>query len=243
VVNFFIQRCLSVTDRPVLFATVCRFAPAAADQQGWRRMNIQSQSTLAILATLMTPAIAQALISRYGNLTEMAKAQVEELQTIPGIGPRKAQQLQSAFELAQLLSREVALEQPVMDTPERVAALFREEAKVTNNEAFYAILLNTRFRLIKIAPISHGTLNSVAVDGRAVFRLAVAVNAFAVTLVHFHPSGSSTPSDADIRITRELIRAGQVLHIQVLDHLILGRATASNPKDFCSLREAGYFLD
>jgi len=101
-------------------------------------MNLQSQSTLVLLATLTTPAIAQALISRYGNLIEMAKAQVDELQTIPGIGPKKAQQLQSAFELAQLLSREVALEQPVMDTPERVAALFREEAKSANNEALYS---------------------------------------------------------------------------------------------------------
>ena len=100
----------------------------------------------------------------------MAKAQVEELQAIPGVGPKKAQQIQSAFELAQLLSREVALEQPIVDTPERVAALFREEAKVANNEAFYAILLNTRLRLIKIVLISNGTLNSVAVDGRAVFR-------------------------------------------------------------------------
>jgi DNA repair protein RadC len=95
-------------------------------------------STVNILATLTTVSIAQVLISRYGTLTEMAKAQVEELQTIPGIGPRKAQQIQSAFELAQLLSREVALEQPVMDTPERVAALFREEAKSANNEALYS---------------------------------------------------------------------------------------------------------
>jgi len=200
-------------------------------------------STVNILATLTTVSIAQVLISRYGTLTEMAKAQVEELQTIPGIGPRKAQQIQSAFELAQLLSREVALEQPIVDTPERVAALFREEAKVANNEAFYVILLNARLRLIKIVPISTGTLNSVAVDERAVFRQAVTANAFALTLVHFHPSGDPTPSCADIAITRDIVRAGSVLRIKVLDHLILGKTTTESPKDYFSLREGGYIYE
>jgi len=60
-------------------------------------------------------------------------------------------------------------------------------------------------------------------------------------LVHNHPSGDPTPSEADIKVTRDLIRAGQLLKIEVLDHVILGRATVDRPKDFSSLRELGYF--
>jgi len=201
-----------------------------------------SPSTLELLTTLTSASIAQILITRYGTLAELAKAPIEELQTVPGIGHRKAQQLQSAFELARSLSRELALEQPIMDSPERVASLFREEAKVATVEVLYALLLNTRLRLIKMVAISQGTLNSLLVDARGVFRQAVAANAASITLIHFHPSGDPTPSDADIRVTRDLIRAGQILKIPVMDHVVLGRATVERPQDYVSLREMGHFF-
>ncbi len=201
-----------------------------------------SLSTVDLLTTLTSPSIAQLLVSRYGTLTELAKAPVEELQSVPGLGPKKAQQLQSAFELARSLSRELALEQPIVDTPERVAALFREEAKVATVEVLYALLLNTRLRLMKMVAISQGTLDGVMADARSVFRLAVAANASKLMLIHFHPSGDATPSDADIRVTRDLVRAGQLLKIEVLDHIILGRATQEQPKDYVSLREMGYLF-
>jgi len=202
-----------------------------------------SPSTVDLLTTLTSVSIAQILISRYGTLAELAKAPVEELQTVPGIGPRKAQQLQSAFELARSLSRELALEQPIIDSPERVASLFREEAKVATVEVFYGLLLNIRLRLIKMVAISQGTLNSLLVDSRSVFRQAIAANAANITLVHFHPSGSPIPSDADIRTTRELVRAGQILKIQITDHVIIGRATTECPKDYFSFREGGYLYE
>ena len=70
---------------------------------------------------------------------------------------------------------------------------------------------------------------------------AIAANAAAIILLHNHPSGEPTPSEADIKVTRDLIRAGQLLKIEVLDHVILGRATQERPKDYMSLRELGYF--
>ena len=201
-----------------------------------------SPSTVDLLTSLTSTAIAQVLISRYGTLAELAQAPIEELQTVPGIGPKKARQLQASFELARSLSRELALEQPIMDTPERVASLFREEAKVATVEVLYALLLNTRLRLIKMVTISQGTLDGVMADARSVFRSAVAANASKLMLIHFHPSGDCTPSDADIRVTRDLIRAGQLLKIEVMDHVILGRATVERPQDYASLRELGYFF-
>jgi DNA repair protein RadC len=79
------------------------------------------------------------------------------------------------------------------------------------------------------------------VHPREVFRPAIAAGAAALVLVHNHPSGDPTPSEADIRVTRDLIRAGQLLKIEVLDHIILGRRTTERAKDYVSLRELGYF--
>ncbi|HMJ90339.1 MAG TPA: JAB domain-containing protein, partial [Candidatus Acidoferrum sp.] len=89
--------------------------------------------------------------------------------------------------------------------------------------------------------ISDGTLDTILVHPREVFRSAITANAAAIILVHNHPSGDPTPSEADIKVTRDLIRAGQLLKIDLLDHVILGRATEQRPKDWSSLRELGYF--
>jgi DNA repair protein RadC len=92
-----------------------------------------------------------------------------------------------------------------------------------------------------VEKISDGTLDTILVHPREVFRAAIAANAAGIVLVHNHPSGDPTPSDADIKVTRDLIRAGQLLKIEVVDHVIIGRATAERTKDYASLRELGYF--
>jgi len=92
-----------------------------------------------------------------------------------------------------------------------------------------------------VEPISQGTLDTILVHPREVFKSAIAANAAALVLVHNHPSGDPTPSEADIKVTRDLIRAGQLLKIEVLDHIIIGRATPERVKDYMSLRELGYF--
>ena len=101
--------------------------------------------------------------------------------------------------------------------------------------------LNTRRRLILVDKLSQGTLDSLLVHPRDVFRSAIASNAAAIVLAHNHPSGDPTPSESDIKVTRDLIRAGQLLKIEVLDHVIVGRATHERNKDYVSLRELGYF--
>ena len=73
------------------------------------------------------------------------------------------------------------------------------------------------------------------------FKSAIAAGASAIVLVHNHPSGDPTPSESDIKVTRDLIRAGQLLKIEVLDHVILGRPTQERARDYVSLRELGYF--
>jgi DNA repair protein RadC len=185
--------------------------------------------------------IGQQLVQKYGSLGALARASLDDLQTVKGIGRDKAVTLAAAFALARKMAKEIRQEAPVLDTPEAVANLMREDARLRNVETFQILLLNTRRRLIDVAKISDGTLDTILVHPREVFKPAIAANAAAIILLHNHPSGEATPSEADIKVTRDLIRAGQLLKIEVLDHIILGRATQERPKDYMSLRELGYF--
>ena len=185
--------------------------------------------------------IGKQLLHKYGSLGALAQASLEDLQTVKGIGRDKAVTLAAAFALARKMAKELRQDAPVLDTPEAVANLMREDTRLRNVETFQVLLLNTRRRLIDVAKIADGTLDTILVHPREVFKPAIAANAAAIILLHNHPSGEATPSEADIKVTRDLIRAGQLLKIEVLDHIILGRATQERPKDSSSLRELGYF--
>jgi DNA repair protein RadC len=126
------------------------------------------------------------------------------------------------------------------DTPDKAADYWR--LHLPNNpyfnpecECFTVLLLNTRRRVKGHQIIATGTHDTILVHPMSVFRLAVITSAAAIVLAHNHPSGDPTPSEADIKVTRDLIRAGQLLKIDVLDHIVMG-----SPKH-CSLRELGYF--
>jgi DNA repair protein RadC len=185
--------------------------------------------------------VGKQLIHRFGSLQGLAQASLTDLQTIKGIGRDKAVTLAAGFALARKMAEELRQEGPTLDTPERVAELLREANRNYEVEHFQAVLLNTRRKLIRVDHVSQGTLDTILVHPREVFKTAIAANAAAVVLVHNHPSGDPTPSEADIKVTRDLIRAGQLLKIDVLDHVIIGRATQERPKDYVSLRELGYF--
>jgi len=180
------------------------------------------------------------LLQKFGTLQALARASVEDLRTVKGIGRDKAVTLIAAFALARKMAEELQRESPVLDNPENVVRLLREKNLVKNVETLQALLLNTRRKLIRVEEIADGTLDTLLVHPRQVFKAAIAANAAAVVLAHNHPSGDPTPSEADIKVTRDLIRAGQLLKIDVLDHVILGRATPERPKDYASLRELGY---
>jgi DNA repair protein RadC len=185
--------------------------------------------------------IGRQLVQKFGSLRSLAQASHEELQELKGIGRDKAVTLVAAFTLARKMAEEMRGEAPILDTPEAVANLMRQDARLRNVETFQILLLNTRRRFIDVVKISDGTLDTILVHPREVFKPAIAANAAAVILMHNHPSGDPSPSEADIKVTRDLIRAGQLLKIDVLDHVILGRATQERPRDFVSLRELGYW--
>ena len=166
---------------------------------------------------------------------------MDELQQLKGIGRSKAAAIRSAFLLAHRLSRETYQEAPMLDTPDRVADALRETNRLYEVEHFQVVCLNTRRRLIAVETIAQGILDQVIVHAREVFSAAIARRSSAIILVHNHPSGDPSPSESDIRVTRDLIRAGQLLKIEVLDHIILGARTTERLRDYSSLRELGFF--
>ncbi|MGA2685969.1 MAG: DNA repair protein RadC [Verrucomicrobiota bacterium] len=165
--------------------------------------------------------IGRQLLQKYGTLQALAQASVDDLQSVKGIGRDKAVTLMAAFALARKMAGELRHEGPVLETPEAIVNLLREDNRLRQVETFQIILLNTRRRLIRVEEIADGTLDTILVHPREVFKVAIAANAAAVVLAHNHPSGDPAPSEADIKVTRDLIRAGQLLKIEVLDHVII----------------------
>jgi DNA repair protein RadC len=203
---------------------------------------LEHASNAELLAKIAGKPAAEALVQQFSALTDLSKASFDELQHVPGIGESKAAAIKSAFLLGQRLSREAYPESPVLDNPEAIAGLLREQNRAYTVESLQVLFLNTRRRLIGMQNVSQGTLDTILVHPREVFAAAISKRASAIVLVHNHPSGDPTPSEADIKVTRDLIRAGQLLKIDVLDHVIIGRATPERAKDYSSLRELGYFF-
>jgi DNA repair protein RadC len=134
----------------------------------------------------------------------------------------------------------------VLDNPENIisylvpkladSVMYRPDV-----ENLVVVHLSARHKPIGFEVISNGTLDTLLVDPRTVFKGAILANSAYLVLAHNHPSGDPSPSDADIKTTRDLIRAGKLMKIEMLDHVILGRATPERPKAYTSLRELGYF--
>lgn len=139
-------------------------------------------------------------------------------------------------------------ESAVMDNPEEVNRYLRPVMVDSprwnpDSENMMVLLVNARRRVIGFEIVSNGTLDTILVHPREMFKAAIVLGAAAIVLAHNHPSGDPTPCEADIKVTRDLIRAGQLLKIAVLDHVILGTRTADRSKDYSSLRELGYFYN
>jgi len=165
---------------------------------------------------------SQKLLSRFGNLKGIAHASVEELTQTRGIGPAKAAQIKAALELSKRLEADVgAKPKPVLKSPEDVAAVVRSQLKGKKKEHFLVLCMDTRNRLINHKLVSIGSLDTSIVHPREVFKEAVSSSAASVIFVHNHPSGDPEPSKEDVELTKRLAKAGEVIGIDVLDHIIV----------------------
>lgn len=181
--------------------------------------------------------LARHLLKTFGSLGALARATAKDLTSIKGIGPAKAAQISAAFGLGQRLTTETIIHTKI-DTPAIVYGLLGAEMRALNKESLRAILLDTRYHLIRIEFISLGSLNESVAHPREIFQPAIKYSAYAFILVHNHPSGDPSPSEADHRLTRRMAEAAQLLQINLLDHVIIGMPSDQRAPYF-SFREAG----
>ena len=181
--------------------------------------------------------VARHLLKEFGSLGGLSRCSVDELANIRGVGFAKAVQLVAAFGLGQRLARETLSKQKI-DSPELVSELIGPEMRRLHKESLRVILLDTRYHVIRVEEVSVGSVNESIAHPRDVFRPAVIASAYAVIVVHNHPSGDSSPSQTDHSLTRRLAEAAELLQIKLLDHVIIGAPSEQSPGYF-SFKEAG----
>lgn len=177
--------------------------------------------------------LARRLLDEAGGLDGLARADVAQLQRTRGLGPAKASQLAAALELGRRAGRIDPRERPLLTSPEAVFGYIGSRFAGKTEEQAYVLSLDSRGRLIGSATAVGGGVNSVMARGAEIFREPVVLRAVSAILVHNHPSGDPRPSRQDIQVTRTLIDAGNILGIQLVDHVIVGQ------NRFVSLKREG----
>jgi DNA repair protein RadC len=194
-------------------------------------------STTEVLACLLqTPnALAQAgeLLARFKSLAGILRASEQEICQIRGIGPSGAARLKAALECGRRLMTDAPADKVLVRSPGDVACMLMGEMSHLEQEHFRALMLDTRNRLISSRDVYVGTLNVSHIRVGEVFRDAIRTNAAAIIVAHNHPSGDPSPSPEDTEVTRQLVKAGDLVDVEVLDHLIIGQQRV------ISLRERG----
>lgn len=165
----------------------------------------------------------QRLFDEFDNLDNIASASIEELSGTRGIGLAKACQIKAAFELANRWDKSSSNKQKsIVRTPEDAYREFKGKFRSKKKEYFWAILLDTRNQIIKSVEISIGSLDSSIVHPRELFKEAIISSSASLVVAHNHPSGNLEASQEDIKLTKRLIQAGNIVGIEIVDHLIVG---------------------
>ena len=163
--------------------------------------------------------VAQRLLNAFGNLKGLSQASIEELSRAKGIGLARAVQIKAIFELRKRIE-ENQDEKIVISKPADVANLVGPRLNHKQKEHFLLLSLDTRNTVKKISEITVGILDSSLIHPREVFKEAIQSLASSIILVHNHPSGNPNPSEADIEITKKMVKTGSIIGIKVLDHVI-----------------------
>lgn len=182
-------------------------------------------------------ALAEHLLNlRKGKegLNGLCSLTFEELTEVPGIGRVKALQIQCIFELAKRMSRSKAAKTLNFSDPESIAEYYMEDFRHREQEHLLLLLLDNKSNLLGEKLMFTGTVNASIVSPREIYLEALRYHAVGIILLHNHPSGDPTPSDADRRMTRKIREAGSFLDIPLLDHIVIG------DKRYVSFREKGY---
>ena len=177
--------------------------------------------------------LSERLLSTFKDLPGLARASVAELMEVNGIGPAKAVEIKTVLEIGRRLLTTAPQEKPRITSPADAANLLMSEMSFLDKEHLRLILMDTRNRVLGTPTIYIGSLNTSVVRVGELFRAAIKENAAAFIVAHNHPSGDPSPSPEDVSVTRQIVQAGSLLNIDVLDHIVIGH------NRFVSLKERG----
>jgi DNA repair protein RadC len=207
-----------------------------------QQFGAQALSNAELLAILLRTGtysesavrLAQKVLIEAGSLRNLVDMSTDQLMTIKGIGSAKAMQIKASVELGRRLARTSLSDTVTIRSPQDVSDYLAEDLRYLQKEHFVCLFLNTKNHVIAQETLSMGSLNASIVHPREVFRAAIKRSSASIICVHNHPSGDPTPSPEDIQMTARLVEAGQIIGIEVLDHIILG------DQNFVSLKEKGF---
>ena len=210
-----------------------------------KKYGAASLSNAELLAiVLRTGAVSESvlnlsakLLARFGGLSGLAKAELGELCSERGLGEAKAGQLKAALELGRRLLSTTPEERLVVKSPEDIANLLQAEMALLEQEELRLVLLDTKNQVLDVSLLYKGSINTSLIRVGELFRKAMRENCAALIVVHNHPSGDPTPSPEDVRITEQIVKAGKLLDIEVLDHIVIGQ------QRYVSLKEKGLGFD
>jgi len=168
-------------------------------------------------------SLALRLLTAFQGLAGLAQASVRELCEVPGVGPAKAAQLKAALELGRRLILSSGDSRTQITCPDDAANLFLAAMSTESQEQLRVLLLDSRHRVQRMTVVYVGNVNTSMVRVAEVYRQAIKDNSAAIIVAHNHPSGDPTPSPEDVQITEQMAHAGEVLDIELLDHLIIGK--------------------
>jgi DNA repair protein RadC len=177
--------------------------------------------------------MSQRLLASFGSLAGLAQANTAVLMSERGLGPAKVAQLKAALELGRRMLVESPDERPQIRSPADAANLVMSEMGLLEQENLRVMLLDTKNRVLETPTVYVGSLNTSLIRVGELFREAVRANCASLIVLHNHPSGDPSPSPEDVAVTRQIVEAGKLLDVEVLDHLIIGQ------QRFVSLKERG----
>lgn len=170
-----------------------------------------------------TKPLAWALLHKFGSLANVLDADEKQLLEVEGIGPHTAQFLHLLREVLKSYSLEQAKETPVLNSPQQVLAYCKASLSNRRVECLEIICLSIRGTVINTQIIATGAIDKVMITPRQIVEYALKTNAWAIILVHNHPSGNASPSNEDITLTQDVIRAAALFNIKIQDHIIIGK--------------------
>ncbi|MDY7228982.1 RadC family protein [Hyalangium rubrum] len=190
------------------------------------KLGASALTDLELLSVLLevgprTQGLAESLLPYGGGLKALLLKDPLELCSQPRLGPARAAQLVAALELGRRAQRTTE-RRPRLRTPKEIHAYLAPWLSALRREVFHVLCFNPRNVLLADVRVAEGTMNTCPVDPREVYAAALTTRATAIVLAHNHPSGDPEPSVQDVGLTVQLVEAGRLLGIKVLDHLVLG---------------------